>query len=100
MKSSKYLATSMFQRFSTGVSLLVLAIGFSYLGFVSFVHSIPEDEAIELFSEASYAIVGSCVSLFVGVTFLIAAVLFLATLRRGKRPFLSEWRKGTGDTMD
>ena len=74
--------------------MLVLAIGFSSLGFISFVHSYPEDEATQLFSEASFSIVGSFVSLFVGVTFLIATVLFVATLRRGKRPFPSEWRNG------
>jgi hypothetical protein len=89
-----------FRRFSTGVSLLVLAIGFSSLGFVSFVNSIPEDAPPELFSEASYSMAGSLVSIFVGATFLTAAVLFVTTLRRGKKSFVSECRKGNGGAMD
>jgi ABC-type transport system involved in multi-copper enzyme maturation permease subunit len=89
-----------FQRFSTGLSLLVLAIGFSSLGFASYVNGFPNDEATMLFSEASFYSIGSFVSLFVGVIFLIATVLFAATIRREKRPFLSEWRKSTADTMD
>jgi amino acid transporter len=89
-----------FQRFSTGLSLLALAIGFSSLGFASYVNGFPKDEATVLFSEASFSIIGSFVSLFVGVTFLIATVLFAATIRREKKPFLPEWRKSTADTMD
>ena len=66
--------------------MLILAIGFSSLGFISFVHNYPPDEATQLFSEVGFCIVGSFVSLFVGITFLIATVLFAATIRREKRP--------------
>jgi hypothetical protein len=89
-----------FQRFSTGVSLLVLAIGFSSLGFVSFVNGNPEDQPTELLSGASYSMLGSFVSIFVGATFLIATVLFVATLRRGRRSFVSECRQSDGDATD
>jgi hypothetical protein len=76
-----------FKRFSTGIGLLILAVGFSSLGFLSFINRHPEGAATGLFSEATYSIIGSSISILMGATFLIAAVLFAGTLLRGKRSF-------------
>jgi hypothetical protein len=64
-----------FKRFSTGVALLVLAVGFTSLGFLSFINKHPEDAATGLFSEATYSIIGSSLSILVDATLLAAAVL-------------------------
>ena len=61
--------------FSIGLGLLVLAIGFSSLGILSFLNKRPEN-ATGFFSEATYSIIGSSISILVGATFLAAAVLF------------------------
>ena len=93
---SKYLTMNgfeRFKRFSTGVGLLVLAVGFSSLGFLSLINRHPEDAATGFFSEATYLIIGSSISILVGATFLVAAILFAGTLLREKRPFAPGWRK-------
>lgn len=93
---SKYLTMNgfeRFKRFSTGVGLLVLAVGFSALGFLSLINRHPEDAATGFFSEATYSIIGSSISILVGATFLVAAILFAATLLREKRPLAPGWRK-------
>jgi hypothetical protein len=64
-----------FKRFSTGVGLLVLAVGFTSLGFLSLINKHAEDAATGLFSEATYSIIGSSLSILVGAPFLAAAVL-------------------------
>jgi hypothetical protein len=87
MKISKPL-----EKWSTGLGLFVLAVGFISLGFLSFINSHPEDAATGLFSEATYAIVGSSIGVLVGGTFLAAAILFTGTLRREKRSFEPQWR--------
>jgi hypothetical protein len=71
-----------FKRFSTGAGLLVLAVGFSSLGFLSLINRHPEDAATGFFSEATYSIIGSSISILVGATFLVAAILFAGTLLR------------------
>ena len=65
-----------------GIGLLVLAAGFTSLGFLSFVNIHPADTGTGLFSEATYSIVGSSIGFLVGMTFLAAAVLFVGTLRK------------------
>ena len=93
---SKYLTMNSFERFkrfSTGAGLLVLAVGFSSLGFLSLINRHPEDAATGFFSEATYSIIGSSSSILVGATFLVAAILFAGTLLREKRPFAPAWRK-------
>jgi hypothetical protein len=75
-------------KLSTSAGLLVLALGFTSLGFLSFIGRHPEDAANGLFFEATYSIVGSLISILVGATFLAIAVLFTGTLRRRKRFFL------------
>jgi hypothetical protein len=89
-----------FEQFSIGVGLLVLAVGFSSLGFLSFINRHPEDPATGLFSESTYSIIGSSISILLGATFLATALLFARTILRGKRPFAPEWRNGGGYTID
>jgi len=70
------------EKLATGIGLLVLAAGFTSLGFLSFVNIHPADTGTGLFSEATYSIVGSSIGFLVGMTFLAAAVLFVGTLRK------------------
>jgi hypothetical protein len=63
------------ERLSTRIALLVLSVGFVSLGLLSFTSGHPEDAATALFSEATYAIVGSTISILVGVIFLAAVRL-------------------------
>ena len=95
MKISKPL-----EKWSTGLGLFVLAVGFISLGFLSFINSHPEDAATGLFSEATYAIVGSSIGVLVGGTFLVAAILFAGTLRREKRSFEPQWHSRHGYQVD
>ena len=80
--------------------MLILAVGFSSLGYISCVNTNPEDAPAGFFAEASYSTIGSFISMFVGVTFLAAAILFFGTLRRERSQFPSEWRKGDGNKMN
>jgi hypothetical protein len=70
------------EKLATGIGLLVLAAGFTFLGFLSFVNIHPADTGTGLFSEATFSIVGSSIGFLVGMTFLAAAVLFVGTLRK------------------
>jgi hypothetical protein len=78
------------KRFSTGAGLLALAIGFSSLGFLSFINRRPEDAATGFFSETTYSMIGGFISILVGATFLTASLIFAGTLLRGKRSFSPE----------
>jgi hypothetical protein len=80
MKIPKHL-----DKISTGFGLVVLAVGFASLGFLSFINRHPEDAANGLFFEATYSIVGSLISILVGATFFAVAVLSARTLGRRKR---------------
>jgi hypothetical protein len=73
------------KRFSTGLGLLVLALGFSSIGILSFLNEHPENKATGLFSETTYSIIGSYISILVGAMFLGAAIFFAGTLLRAKR---------------
>jgi hypothetical protein len=75
---------SRLRELSTGVGLLVLALGFSSLGILSLLKRYPKNAADGLFTESTYSFVGSFLSLLVGATFLVTAVLFLETKLRGK----------------
>jgi hypothetical protein len=90
----------LFKRLSAGVSLLILASGFSSLGYISCVNTNPEDAPAGFFAEASYSIIGGYMSIFVGLTFLAAAILFFGTPRCGMSQFASEWRKGDANKMN
>jgi hypothetical protein len=59
--------------------LVILALGFAALGFVSFINN-PSDCAGSIFSaEHTYSLIGSAFSVLVGTTFLVAAVKGLGT---------------------
>jgi hypothetical protein len=61
---------------SIRVSLVILALGFSALGFVSFVNTQP-DYTSSIFSvEHAYSLIGSTFSVLVGATFLVSAITF------------------------
>jgi hypothetical protein len=79
-----------FKEFLTGLGLLILAAGFTALGFLSLIKRHPEDGATGIFSEDTYSIVGSTFSILVGAIFLLSAVLFVGTLVRGRTSFSPE----------
>ena len=90
-------------KLSTGAGLLVLAVGFVSLGFLSFMNRHSNDAANGLFVEETYSIVGSLISILVGAIFLTIAVLFTATLRRrnrslGRKPQV--WLNTTPTALD
>jgi hypothetical protein len=67
--------------FSINLSLVILALGFSALGFVSFISTRPS-YAGNIFSvEHAYSVIGSTFSVLVGATFFVAAIAF-----RGIKP--------------
>ena len=70
------------ERLSTRLALLILAVGFASLGFLSFLKRPLEATATGLISETTYSIIGSTVGVLVGVTFLTAALVFAGPLRR------------------
>jgi uncharacterized membrane protein (DUF485 family) len=60
---------------ATSLSLIVLALGFSALGFISF--NKQGIEAGSIFSaQNAYSFIGSSFSILVGATFLVAAISF------------------------
>jgi hypothetical protein len=69
----------------TSAGLLALGTGFAALGFLSFVNKGPEDAESAMFFDATYPMIGSLTSILVGAAFFTIAVLFMATLLRGKR---------------
>jgi hypothetical protein len=66
---------------STNLSLVILALGFSALGFVSFINTQPGHTSSIFSVEHTYSLIGSAFSVLVGTTFLVAAITF-----RGVRP--------------
>ena len=89
-----------FRQFFTGLVLVLLAAGFTSLGFLSFVKRQPESTINDFFSEATYSIIGGSISILVGGTFLAAAILFGGMLLR-RRSFLTpEHRNGQATPMD
>jgi uncharacterized membrane protein len=70
------------ERLSTRLALLILAVGFASLGFLSFLNRPLEAAATGLISETTYSIIGSTVGVLVGMTFLTAALVFAGPLRR------------------
>jgi hypothetical protein len=60
---------------STTLSLIILALGFSAIGFVPLLNK--SGSTVSAFSaENAYSLVGSGFSVLIGVTFLVAAVSF------------------------
>ncbi|MBV8414231.1 MAG: hypothetical protein JO251_03370 [Verrucomicrobia bacterium] len=74
------------QKLSTRLALLILAVGFASLGFLSFINRPLGANETGLISDATYSIIGSTIGVLVGITFLTALV-FAGPLRREKRLF-------------
>jgi hypothetical protein len=73
---------------SASFSLVILALGFSALGFISFIHTQPVTAESVFSAEHAYSFIGSTFSILVGVTFLVAAVSFKA-IRPGSQRFVA-----------
>jgi hypothetical protein len=77
------------QRLSISLSLIILALGFSALGFVSIISS-HSGHAGSIFSaEHTYSLIGSTFSILVGATFFIAAITFKG-LKTGSKRFIAQ----------
>jgi hypothetical protein len=76
-------ALNQLRTFSTALSLIILALGFSALGFVSLVNQ--SGYAGSVFSaENAYSLIGSVFSFLVAATFLVAAVSFTRVKSRSE----------------
>jgi hypothetical protein len=64
------------KRTSAGISLVMLALGFSLLGVLSFINRLQGELAIASAVEQNFCVAGSAVSVLAGATFLIAACLY------------------------
>ena len=74
--------------FATSLSLIILAFGFSALGFVSLINK--SHSAVSVFSaENAYSLIGSGFSILVGATFLVAAVSF-SRVRSGSETLIQK----------
>jgi hypothetical protein len=62
--------------FSINLSLVVLALGFSALGFFSVINKLPSLSTGILSVEHAYSLIGSIFSVLVGAIFLAAAIAF------------------------
>jgi hypothetical protein len=76
--------TSRLRELSTGVGLLVLAVGFSSLGFLALLKRPPDNATVGILSERTYSLIGSLLSLLVGMTFLAVVIFFVGTKLRGE----------------
>jgi hypothetical protein len=61
---------------SINLSLVILALGFSALGFFSVMNTQPGLSAGILSVEHAYSLIGSIFSVLVGAIFLVAAIAF------------------------
>jgi|ERR1700733_1572407 hypothetical protein len=62
--------------FSINLSLVILALGFSALGFFSVINKQPSLSTSILSGEYAYSLIGSIFSVLVGAIFLAAAIAF------------------------
>jgi hypothetical protein len=67
---------SRLRKLSISLSLVILALGFSALGFVSFISTQPGQTSSIFSVEHTYSLIGSTFSVLVGTTFLVAAITF------------------------
>ncbi len=61
---------------SISLCLVILALGFAALGFVSFINKQSDCTGNIFSAEHTYSLIGSTFSVLVGATFLIAAITF------------------------
>jgi polyferredoxin len=71
MKSQRRL-----QKISARISLVILTLGFSFLGLLSFVNKPQADLATVPCVESASSIAGSAASLLAGTTFLVASCVY------------------------
>ena len=64
------------EKTSTSLSMVILAVGFTTLGLVSFTTKYQEGVANGLPSENALSMIGSAISILIGATFLVAAYLY------------------------
>ena len=64
------------QRISTGISLLILALGFSSLGILVFIGTYYDTAAYGLSFPDTYSLLGSTISIFAGATSLLGAFFY------------------------
>jgi hypothetical protein len=64
------------KRISTGISLVMLWLGFSLLGILSFISRLPGESAMGPGVENEYCLAASAGSIFAGTIFLVAACLY------------------------
>jgi hypothetical protein len=77
------------QRLSINLSLVILALGFSALGFVSFMNNQSGHTGSIFSAEHTYSLIGSTFSILVGATFFIAAVTFKG-FKTGSERFVAQ----------
>ena len=70
---------------ATALSLVILALGFSSLGFISFISKQPCYTGGIFSAENAYSFIGGSISILVGVIFLFAAISFAVTRSRSER---------------
>jgi hypothetical protein len=88
------------KQFFTGLVLVLLAAGFTSLGFLSFAKRQTGSTIHEFFSEGNYSMIGGSISILVGGTFLAAAILFAGMMFRRKSFPTHEHRNGQGTPID
>jgi hypothetical protein len=88
------------KQFFTGLVLVLLAAGFTSLGFLSFSKRQPGSAIHDFFSEANYSMIGGSLRILVGGTFLAAAILFAGMMLRRKSFPTLEHRNGQGTPID
>jgi hypothetical protein len=64
------------KRIAAGVSLIILALGFSLLGILSFVNRLEGQLAMGSAFEKNCCVAGSAVSVLAGAIFLVAACIY------------------------
>jgi hypothetical protein len=70
------------QNLAAGISLIVLSLGFSFLGILSFSNRHHDGEAASHCLNNSFCVAGSVVSLATGAAFLFAACLYWSRYSR------------------
>jgi hypothetical protein len=70
---------------ATSLSLVILALGFSALGFISFISKQASYNSGVFSAENAYSLIGSSFSILVGLIFLFAAIFFRVVRSRSER---------------
>jgi len=68
------------KRIAAGVSLIMLALGFSLLGVLSFMNRLQGELVVGSALEKNFCVAGSAVSVLAGAIFLVAACIYWSRL--------------------